>query len=85
MCGKGGGKVRRTVKEGGGVDAGAADGAGKVPHSVEGDALCEGADDADDAEGGEEVDCDFAEGFEALACSWSSIRSAPWPSEGISD
>jgi hypothetical protein len=40
---------------------------------VDGDALCEGAYYTDDAKGGEEVDCDFAEGFETLVCSCDEI------------
>jgi hypothetical protein len=49
-------------------------GAGEVPHFMEGDALCEADDHADAAEGGEEVDCVFAEGFEAFVCSWDELE-----------
>jgi hypothetical protein len=66
-------RIGRTVEEGSVVDACSLHGAGEVPHLMEGDALCEADDHADAAEAGEEVDCVFAEGFEAFVCGWGGL------------
>jgi hypothetical protein len=52
---------------------------------VDGNALCDCADNAHEAEGSEEVDGEFTDGFEPPAYSCDVVSPLSWLSAGSSD